>query len=330
MGSLSTRRGDTDRGANGAFVGADAGFAPVTGAHPSLAVLARCNAHEGPTYLARDDALYVTTTPGGRPPTALVKRIALDGDRVGLGPDRVILVPSSAVMPNGMTAWNSGLLVCEQGGLNSPARLSSLDPRTGTTTTVVQDYGGRPFNSPNDVVVRRDGTIWFTDPSYGHLQGFRPTPELPDALYRFDPMTGDLRMVADDLDKPNGLAFSPAGAVLYVADSGAVHGPGSYHPGRPHHVYAYDVVGGKALGVRRVLDVAPAGTPDGLAVDEDGRIYVCAADGVRVLAPDGTLLGRIAVPGGAVNLTFGGRDRDRLFISADTAVWVAVLNTRGA
>lgn len=313
-----------------AFVAADAGFAAVVGSRPSLSVLARCDAHEGPTYLPGDDALYVTTVPRGRPPAALIKRIALDGDSVGLGPDRVTLVRATTVMPNGMTAWSSRLLVCEQGGLVSPARLSSLDPRTGATTTVVQGYGGRPLNSPNDVVLRRDGTIWFTDPSYGHLQHFRPPAALPDALYRFDPGTGVLRMVADGLDKPNGLVFSPDETVLYVADSGAVQGPGSYHPDRPHHVYAYDVVGGSALGTRRVLDVAPAGTPDGLAVDEDGRIYVCAADGVRVLSSDGTLLGLVAVPGGAVNLTFGGRDRDRLFITADTAVWVAVLNTRGA
>jgi gluconolactonase len=315
---------------SGAFVAADAGFAAVTGTCPSLSVLARCDAHEGPTYLPGDDALYVTTVPRGRPPAAEVRRIALDGDRVGLGAERVTAVPGTAVMPNGMTAWGSRLLVCEQGGFHHPARLSTLDPRTGATTTVVQDYEGRPLNSPNDVVVRRDGTIWFTDPSYGHLQHFRPGTALPDALYRFEPMTGELRMVADDLDKPNGLAFSPDETVLYVADSGAVHGPGSYDPDRPHHAYAYDVVGGTALGSRRILDVAPAGTPDGLVVDEDGRVYVCCADGVRVLSPDGTLLGRIAVPGGAVNLTFGGRDRDRLFITADTAVWVAALNTRGA
>jgi gluconolactonase len=313
-----------------AFVAADAGFAAVIGARPSLSALPHCDAHEGPTYLPSDNALYVTTVPRGRPPAAVVKRIALDGDRVDPGAERVTAVPGTAVMPNGMTAWRSRLRVCEQGGFDHPARLSCLDPGTGATTTVVQDYGGRPLNSPNDVVVRRDGTIWFTDPSYGHLQHFRPSPDLPDALYRFDPMTGQLRMVADDLDKPNGLVFSPDETVLYIADSGAVQGPGSYRPDRPHHVYAYDVVGGDALGSRRVLDVAPAGTPDGLAVDGDGRVYVCCADGVRVLSPDGTLLGRIAVPGGAVNLTFGGRDRDQLFITADTAVWVAVLNTRGA
>ncbi|MGY1636971.1 SMP-30/gluconolactonase/LRE family protein [Geodermatophilus sp. SYSU D00742] len=313
-----------------AFVPADAGFAAVVGARPALSVLARCDAHEGPTYRPEDDALYVTTVPSGRPPAALIRRIGLDGDRADLGAERGRAVPGTAVMPNGMTVWGSRLLVCEQGSPDSPARLSALDPRSGATTVVVEDCDGRRLNSPNDVVVRRDGTIWFTDPSYGHLQHFRPTPELPDALYRCDPVTGRLQMVADDLDKPNGLVFSPDQAILYVADSGAVQEPGSFYPDRPHHVYAYDVVGGNALGSRRVLHVTSTGTPDGLAVDEDGRIYVCCADGVRLLTPDGTLLGRIAVPGGAVNLTFGGRDRDRLFITADTAVWVAVLNTRGA
>jgi gluconolactonase len=314
----------------GAFVTADASFAAVTGARPSLSVLVRCDAHEGPTYRAEDDALYVTTVPAGSPPAARIRRIALGGEQVVPGAEQVTALPATAVMPNGMVAWSSGLLVCEQGGFDSPARLSRLDPRTGAATTVVQNYGGRPLNSPNDVVVRRDGTIWFTDPSYGHLQHFRPCPALPDAVYRFDPRTGEARMVADDLDKPNGLVFSPDETVLYVADSGAVQSPGSYSPDRPHHVYAYDVVGGQSLGSRRILDVAPAGTPDGLTVDERGRIYVCCADGVRVLTPDGALLGRIDVPGGAVNLTFGGPDRDRLFITADTAVWVAVLNTRGA
>ncbi|MGY1672671.1 SMP-30/gluconolactonase/LRE family protein [Geodermatophilus sp. SYSU D00710] len=312
-----------------AVVADDAGFAAVTGTSPSLAVLVRCDAHEGPTYLPRDDALYVTTTPRGRPPGALVRRIALDGDRAGAGADRVTTVPGTVVAPNGMTAWRSGLLVCDQGGPDSPARLAHLDPATGATTTVVHAHDGRPLNSPNDVVVHRDGTIWFTDPSYGHLQGFRPAPELPDAVYRFDPATGRLRVVADDLDKPNGLVFSPDGTVLYVADSGAEQEPGSHHRDRPHHVYAYDVVGGDALGARRVVDTTPTGTPDGLAVDVAGRLYVCCPDGVRVLTPDGAMLGRLAVPG-AVNLTFGGRDRGRLFITADTAVWVAVLNTRGA
>ncbi|MCV2491940.1 SMP-30/gluconolactonase/LRE family protein [Geodermatophilus sp. YIM 151500] len=313
-----------------AFIAADTAFTAVTGARPALSRLVRWNAHEGPTYLPAEDALYVTTVPGGRPPRAQVVRIALDGDGPDLDPERVTVVPGDVVMPNGMTGWGTTLLVCEQGGLESPARLSRLDPVTGATTTVVDTCGSRPLNSPNDVVVRRDGTIWFTDPSYGHLQGFRPAPELPDALYRFDPATGRLRMVADDFDKPNGLVFSPDGTVLYVADSGAVHAPDDHSPDRPHHVYAHDVVGGDALGSRRVVDVTTAGTPDGLAVDEDGRLYVCSADGIRVLTPDGALLGRIAVPGGAVNLTFGGRDRDRLFITADTAVWVAVLNTRGA
>jgi gluconolactonase len=313
-----------------AFAPADRAFAAVTGTRPALFRLVRTDAHEGPTYLSAEDALYITTVPRDRPPSALVKRIALDGDALELEPERVTAVPGDAVMPNGMTAWGSRLLVCEQGGLDRPARLSALNPATGAVTTVVDAVGPRPLNSPNDVVVRRDGSIWFTDPAYGHLQGFRPAPALPDAVYRFDPATGRIEMVADGFDKPNGLVFSPDETVLYVADSGAVQGPGSYSADRPHCVHAYDVLGGDRLGSRRLVDVTTPGTPDGLTVDEDGRLYVCCADGVRVLSPDGTLLGRIAVPGGAVNLTFGGRNRDRLFITADTAVWVAVLNTRGA
>ncbi|MGY1616756.1 SMP-30/gluconolactonase/LRE family protein [Geodermatophilus sp. SYSU D00691] len=311
------------------FVAADRSFVHVTGAHPLLGRLARCDAHEGPTYLPSQDALYVTTVPSGRPRAASIKRIALDGDRMDLEPDRVTVVPADAVMPNGMTAWQGRLLVCEQGDMVHPARLSRLDPISGAVTTLVNAAGWVALNSPNDVVVGPDGGIWFTDPSYGHLQGFRPPPLLPDAVHRFDPATGRVHTVATDLDKPNGLAFSPDGSALYVADSGAEHEPGSWAPERPHHVYAYDVVEGTGLGSRRVVDVTPAGTPDGLAVDEAGRVYVCCPEGVRVLTPDGTLLGRISVPG-AVNLSFGGRDRDRLFITADTAVWMAVLNTRGA
>jgi gluconolactonase len=298
-----------------AFLAADGGFAAVTGARPSLSVLARCDAHEGPTYLPGEDARYVTTVPTGRPPTAQIKRLALDGDRVRLGPGSVTVVAGSPVMPNGMTRWGSRLLVCDQGDLDHPAQLSLVAPDTGATTTVLQSVDRRPLTSPNDVVLRRDGTVWFTDPSYGRLQRFRPAPALPDAVYRLDPAAGHVRAVAEDLDKPNGLAFAPDETLLYVTDSGAVQEPGSYRRDRPHHVYAYDVVDGGDLDNRRIVDETAPGTPDGIVIDEDGRVYVCCADGVRVLTREGTLLGRIAVPG-AVNLTFGGRDRDRLFITA--------------
>jgi gluconolactonase len=316
-----------------AFTSHDAAFSSVVGSAPALLRLVDVDAHEGPTYLPEQDALFVTTVPRPSPtraPRAQVKRIGLDGDRFPLEPDRVSLVKADVVMPNGMTRGaGGGLIVCDQGDFTHDARLCRVDPQTAASTTIVDAWHGRPLNSPNDVAVRRDGTIWFTDPSYGHLQGFRPTPASRDCLYRLDPTTGGLVIVADHFDKPNGLVFSPDQSVLYVTDSGANQEPGSSYRNRPHHVYAYDVLGGRSLSRERVVDVTTPGIPDGITVDEEGRVYVSCAAGVRVLSPEGDLLGRINLAG-AVNFTFGGRDGNHLFITTDTAVWVAVLDTKGA
>jgi gluconolactonase len=262
-----------------------------------VTVVAATDAHEGPVYVAAEGAVYVTTVPGA------IKRLSLrDGT--------VDVVVADANRPNGMTLDHDGsLLVCEQGTMTAPARISRLDRATGERTTVVDAYEGRPFNSPNDVVVRSDGSIWFTDPSYGFLQGFRPPPRLEDAVYRFD---GDLTIVADTFDKPNGLAFSPDESVLYVADNGA-----------PHHLRALD-----ADGDRVIADFEP-GHPDGVVVDAEGRIYASCPAGVRVLSPNGSELGLIDLPG-AVNFTFGGPEQNVLFITTDTAINAVVLDTKGA
>jgi gluconolactonase len=177
--------------------------------------------------------------------------------------------------------------------------------------------------------VHPDGSVWFTDPSYGYLQGFRPEPKTGDFVYRLDPGSTTPVVMADSLDKPNGIAFSADGSVVYLADSGANQEPGSFHRDRPHHVYAFEIVDSHRLGRRTQLDVTTPGCPDGVTVDEAGRVYISCAAGVRVVSPRGELLGRINLPG-AVNFTFGGRDRNRLFITTDTALWVAVLDTKGA
>jgi gluconolactonase len=178
------------------------------------------------------------------------------------------------------------------------------------------------------VVVKRDGTIWFTDPSYGHLQGFKDESLLGDYVYRYDPRTDRLSVVADSFEKPNGLAFSPDESVLYVGDSGANQEPGSFHPDRPHHIKAFDVVDGRHLVGERLLCVIAPGFPDGIKVDSEGRVYASAFSGVQVFTPDGDLIGEIELPG-AVNFTFGGADRNVLFITADDAVWAAVLAATG-
>jgi gluconolactonase len=310
-----------------AFTTYDAAFAHVLGNVPRLVRVVDVDAHEGPVYAPLEDALYVTSLPSDN--GVEIRRIALDGERWDLPAERVSTVPAMTTRANGMTAGPDGsLLVCEQGDLVHPARISRVETRTASATVYVDSWQGRPLNSPNDLVLARDGALWFTDPSYGHLQGFRPHPAVGDFVYRLDP-DGSLRVVDDSFDKPNGIALSPDQSVLYVTDSGANQEPGSFHPDRPHHVVAFDITSSGHLTHRRLLAVIAPGFPDGLKVDAAGRIYVSSAAGVEVLTPDGAPLGRINLPG-AVNFTFGGPANNVLFITADTAVWAAVLDTQGA
>lgn len=332
--ALSPHRPETSAEAFTVF---DRSFRAVLGAAPQLLRVVDVDAHEGPVYVPHEDALYFTsvprpgTEPGSGSPQVAIKRLALDGSRYPLDPDRVTVVLATSNAANGMTAGQDGaLLVCEQGTRVQNARISRLDPSTGETTTVVDDWRGLQLNSPNDIALRCDRSVWFTDPSYGFLQGFKPEPQVGDFLYRYDPGTGALTAVDDSFDKPNGLAFSPDHSVLYVTDSGANQEAGSYHVGRPHHVVAFDVCnGGRSLTNRRLLAVITPGFPDGIKVDVEGRVYVSSSAGVQVLSAEGDLLGQINLPG-AVNFAFGGPDHHILYITTDTAVWAAVLDTKGA
>jgi gluconolactonase len=259
------------------------------------------DAHEGPVYVPGEDALYFTSVPRPGP--------RVDIKRLDLGSLTVSVVRADAAAANGMALGPDGrLVVCEQIG----GAIAAVDRRTGERELLVDG-----FNSPNDVVVKSDGTIWFTDPSYGWLQGFRPPPERRDAMHRFDPRTGAVTEVAHSFDKPNGLCFSPGERTLYVADNG-----------EPHHLKAFDVVDGERLECERVIHVSSPKHPDGLKADTGGRLYASFSGGVRVLSPNGVLLGTIELPG-AVNFCFGGHDRDTLFITTDTAIYAAHLDSKG-
>lgn len=264
--------------------------------------VAETDAHEGPVVLGGE--LFFTSVRVGA-------RVAIR--RLDLRSGEVATLVDDANAANGMTLDRDGtLLVCEQGTLGSPARISRLNPETGERETIVDAIGGLPLSSPNDIAVGPDGTIWFTDPSYGHLQGFRPAPQLPDAAYRLDAETGAIDPIPWEFDKPNGIALSPDGRALYVSDNGA-----------PHHLVAFDVsADGVARG--RVLAVGTPGHPDGLEVDSGGRIYASATHGIQIFAPDGRELGSIELPG-AVNFTFG--PDGRLYVTTDTAVWA--VNPKG-
>jgi gluconolactonase len=260
------------------------------------AVVAEVDAHEGPVYTADEEALYFTSVP----------RPQVDIKRLDLRTGAVSVVRADANKANGMALAPDGrLLVCEQGTRSTPARISLVDRDTGATESLVDNWRGKPLNSPNDVVVKRDGTVWFTDPSYGFLQGFRPEPQLADAVYCHDPDTGDTDLVADGFDKPNGLAFSPDECVLYVGDSGE----------GAHRIEALDVRNGRC-----VFAVIDPGYPDGIEVDPAGRVYSAGPAGVEVFDAAGERVGAIDVPG-AVHLAFG--QAGRIYITADSAVWSA-------
>ncbi len=227
---------------------------------------------------------------------------------------------------NGHTRDRQGRLVtCEH-----DARRVTRTEYDGSITVLADRFEGKSLNSPNDVVVRSDDSIWFTDPVFGILgyyEGHVAEPELTPAVYRIDGRTEQLTMVADDIEGPNGLAFSPDESKLYVVASRA----------NPRKLVAYDVAadGTKLASGRNFIDAGP-GTPDGFRVDIDGNLW-CGwgmgdpeLDGVRVFNPAGEPIGHIGLPERCANLCFGGRYRNRLFMAASHGLYSLYVNTRGA
>lgn len=304
-------------------------FYDVIGPDPGYETVPGVNAHEGPVYVRDWDAVLYTTVP-------VTTNVPGFGDRnVSIGKLDVQSLKAETYleatnMANGMTLDREGrLLICEQGTLTTPAGISRLDLGSGEREVVVDHWLGQPFNSTNDVVVKRDGTIWFTDPSYGSLQGFRPPPLIGSYVYRYDPADGSVNVVADSFNKPNGLAFSADESILYINDSGAIQGPGTYFPANPHHILAFDVVNGRTLaGGRHFATVVP-GIPDGLKVDSKDRVYSSCFSGVKVYDRGGKLLGEIVAPGVA-NFCFGGPDNNMLFMMCDSAINIATIAATGA
>lgn len=304
-------------------------FRAVLGSRFERTLFVETNAHEGPVYVAAEHALYFTTVPEPGPKNIAIKRLSLAGRTFPFTVSALETVQFPSNMANGMTLDRDGwLIVCEQGTRETPARISRMDLAARTVSTVVDAWRGLRFNSPNDVVVKSDRTVWFTDPNYGELQGFKGAPEAGAYVYRHDPATGETSVVADNFNKPNGLAFSPDESVLYITDTGANQAPGTYFAGLPHHVRAFDVHGGRHLRNDRLFATVAPGVPDGIKLDIEGRVYTSSGTGVQVFTPDGDLIGEVLAPGVA-NFTFGGPDNDVLFILADTRIWQAKMAVAG-
>jgi gluconolactonase len=220
---------------------------------------------------------------------------------------------------NGNTTDRQGRLIsCEHLG-----RRVTRTEHDGTITVIADRYKGKRFNSPNDLVVKSDDSIWFTDPPYGILidyEGGRAESELTGShVYRVDGHTGEITQVTDDFDKPNGLAFSRDEKFLYIADSG-----------KPRHIRRFAVnADGKSLGASRVFAECSAGLFDGFRVDTDERVWTSAADGVHCYDKDGTKIGMIRIPEIVGNVCFGGAKRNRLFMCGCTSLYSAYLAVNG-
>jgi gluconolactonase len=267
---------------------------------------------EGPVYFADGDFLLFSDIPNNR----MLRWVE------GLGA-AVYRQPSN--FSNGNSRDRQGRLVtCEHGG-----RRVTRTEADGSISVLAESYRGKRLNSPNDLVVKSDGSLWFTDPTYGILsdyEGHRAKSELDGCyVFRCFPESGEIEVVADDFVKPNGLAFSPEEDRLYVSDSGASH-----EADGPHHIRVFDVVNGRKLVKGRIFAAVSPAVPDGFRLDSFGNLWTSAGDGVHCYSPKGELLGKILVPEPVANLVFGGPKRNRLFIAATTSLYAIYTAVTGA
>jgi len=269
---------------------------------------------EGPLWIEEQDAVIWSDIPNNR----VLRWSAADGMTVWK--DKVNFT-------NGRYRDSAGSVIhCSHGSRS----IEMSDAKGGDFETLVDNYQGRRLNSPNDVVVKSDGTIWFTDPPYGILsdkEGYKAESELKDNyVFRFDPISKCLDIVTDFIEEPNGLAFSPDETLLYVSDtSAALREDGSGN----HHIVAFDVVDKRTLLNPRVFAEVSPGLSDGFRLDKQGWIYTSSEDSIQIFHNDGTLLGKIMVPEMIANCTFGGKNRDVLYIVASTSLYQIKLNTQG-
>ncbi len=274
-----------------------------------------CRWSEGPVYVPAGRYLLWSDIPNDR----VMRWDETDGS--------VSVFQTPAFNANGHTLDRQGrLITCEHRG-----RCVSRIEHDGSRTVLASHFKGLRLNSPNDVVVKSDHSIWFTDPTYGidsDYEGDAAVSEIgASQVYRIDPQSGQVGVVIDHMEKPNGLAFSPDEKHLYVVDTGVSH-----RPDGPRDVrrYALSSDGRAVQGTGQLLASASVGLFDGLRVDVDGNLWLGAGDGVHCLNPDGELIGKIRVPEVVANVCFGGAKRNRLFICGTQSLYAIYVRTSGA
>ncbi|HEY5818372.1 MAG TPA: SMP-30/gluconolactonase/LRE family protein [Mesorhizobium sp.] len=271
-----------------------------------------CRWAEGPAYFAAGRYVIWSDIPNDR----MMRFDETDGS--------VSVFRHPAGNSNGNTVDRQGRLVsCEHGN-----RRVSRTEHDGSVITIADRWQGKRLNSPNDVVVKSDGSVWFTDPAYGiesDYEGNKAESEIGACyVYRVDPASGAVDAVITDMVRPNGLAFSADESQLYVVDTGRTHGLDN-----PAHMRVFDVGADNAVSGGRVFADCTAGLFDGFRLDSEGRIWTSAADGIHCYHPDGTLLGKVKVPEGTANCVFGGPKFNVLYICGTTSLYAVRLMVNG-
>jgi gluconolactonase len=307
-------------------------FLDLLGQSPKLNMIEERNyqfAHEAGVYIRRTDSVYFTANFQTCDPVDLY---AINCKTLKVEK----LTYPDVVNANGACHFNDGVLYCSQGDRTIPSALVWVDPGSGKSETLVNNFRGRQFSSINDVVIHHEtGDIWFTDPCYGYEQGFRPTPVLPSQVYRFNPSTKEIWCVADGFLMCNGLCFNHDYTKMYVTDTGAVMahdgvGDGhnfSFNPRKPASIYVYDVIDKKFLANRRMFAYCDSWVPDGIKCDEYGNVYSGCGDGIHVWDPEGTLIGKISVTQIAANFCFA---KGGMWIFAEKNLYFCEMKAKGA
>jgi gluconolactonase len=271
-----------------------------------------CRWAEGPVYFPAGRFLVWSDIPNDR----MLRYDETDGS--------ISVFRQPAGNSNGNTTdWQGRLITCEHGG-----RRVSRTEHDGTVTTLADKWKSKRLNSPNDVVVKSDGTIWFTDPAYGidtDYEGNKAESEIGAChVYRIDPKSGEIEAVITDMVRPNGIAFSPDEKLLYVVDTGRTHGDKN-----PAHMRVFKVSDKNKVSGGEVFADCTSGLFDGFRLDTEGRIWTSAADGIHCYEPDGTLIGKVKVPEVVANCAWGGNKRNVLYICGTTSLYAVRLMVNG-
>ncbi|EKV08593.1 Six-bladed beta-propeller, TolB-like [Penicillium digitatum] len=327
----------------------DEEFLKIIGEAPTLTRIAHSPKdplfHEAVVWSKETDEVFFVQNAGskiagtGLNKSAIVEKISLEeaaavshkSDAVGLV--NVTTVPSSPMVlnPNGGTNYRGLIMFAGEGqGDSEPPALWAMNPKSPFNTSVVlNNYFGRQFNSLNDVAVHPTSKdVYFTDTIYGYAQDFRPAPGLPEQVYRFNPETGAVTVVADGFDHPNGFTFSPDGKYAYVTDTGLDSGKFGLNFTRPASIYRFDVNEDGTLENRKVFAFAHSGGPDGIHCDSWGNVYAGCGDGVHVWNPSGKLIGKIYIGSTTANFNFAGEGR--MVICAETDLYYATVAAAGS